>query len=180
MSVDLALRILRVAIGGLLCAHGTQKLFGWFGGGGLTGTRSMIQSQRMRPVWVWMWMAIFSEAGGGLFFALGLLNPLGSLGMIAAMGMAMFLVTWPRFWGYQNGIENNLLFLIPAVAVAIAGPGRYSLDAVLGLALPAPASFIIGLLLVAIGMGVALATRLPASKLTTSVDHALPRQPVRH
>ncbi len=180
MSLDLALLILRVAVGGLLCAHGTQKLLGWFGGDGLAGTHAMIQNQRMHPVWLWMWMAIFSEAGGGLFFALGLLNPLGSLGIIAAMCMAMILVTWPRFWGWQNGIEYNLLFLIPAVVVAIAGPGHYSLDTILGVVFPVPASFFIGLLLVAIGLGVALATRLPVSKRTAPVDRALPTQPVRH
>jgi putative oxidoreductase len=180
MSIDLALLILRVSFGGLMLAHGTQKLFGWFGGSGLDGTRAMIQSQRMRPVWMWMWMAILSEVGGGLSFALGFLNPLGVLGIIAAMCMAMILVTWPRFWGTQNGIEYNLLFIIPAVVEGIAGPGRYSLDAILGVVLPAPASFLIGLLLVAIGLGVALATRLPESKRTALADGVLPTQPVRN
>jgi len=166
MSIDLALLILRITIGGLIFAHGTQKLFGWFGGRGLAGTHAMIQRQRLRPTWLWMWLAIFSEAGGGLLFALGLLSPLGALGIIAAMLMAMILVTWPRFWGSQNGIEYNLLFVIPAIVEAVSGPGRYSLDALMGLMLPAPASFLVGLLLVLIGIGFALATRLPATSVS--------------
>lgn len=168
MSIDLALLILRVAVGGLMFAHGAQKLFGWFGGRGLTGTYGMMQKLRLRPAKLWAWMAILSEVGGGLLFVLGLLNPLGSLGLIATMLIAIILVTWPRFWGAQGGFEYNLLFIVPAVVEAISGPGHYSLDALLGLALPAPASFLIGLLLVAIGVGVALATRLPAENASSA------------
>ncbi len=170
MSIDLALLILRVGIGGLVLAHGTQKLFGWFGGGGLAGTHTMIQSLRLRPAWLWMWIAIFSEVGGGLSFALGLLNPLGALLIFAVMVMSMMLVSWPRFWGWQNGIEYNQLFMIPAIAVAISGPGHFSLDVALGLSLPVPLTFIIGMVLMKIGLVVALVTRLPASNRTAPVD----------
>ena len=178
MSIDLALLMLRVGIGGLVVAHGTQKLFGWFGGAGLAGTHTMIQGLRLRPAWLWMWIAIVSEVGGGLSFALGLLNPLGALGIFAVMLMSLILVSWPRFWGWQNGIEYNQLFMIPAIAVAISGPGHFSLDVALGLSLPAPLTLIIGMVLMKIGLVVALVTRLPASKRTAPVDRALPTQPV--
>ena len=178
MSIDLALLILRVGIGGLVLAHGTQKLFGWFGGGGLAGTHTMIQGLRLRPAWLWTWIAILSEVGGGLSFALGFLNPLGALLIFAVMVMSMILVSWPRFWGWQNGIEYNQLFMIPAIAVAISGSGHFSLDVALGLSLPVPLTFIIGMVLMKIGLVVALVTRLPASKQTAPVDAALPTQPV--
>ena len=173
MSIDLALLMLRVGIGGLMVAHGTQKLFGWFGGSGLAGTYTMMQDLGLRPAWLWMWMAIMSEVGGGLFFALGLLNPLGALGIFSAMVMTMILVSWPRFWAWQNGIEYNQLFMIPAIAVALSGPGHFSLDVVLGLSLPFPLTLIIGMVLMKIGLALALVTRLPASKRTAPVDHVV-------
>lgn len=172
MALDFALLLLRVCIGGFMCAHGSQKLFGWFGGRGLSGTLMMMQKQRLRPARFWMWMAILTEVGGGLLFVLGLLDPLGALGLIAAMLMAMVLVTWPRFWGSQGGIEYNLLFIIPALVEALAGPGRYSLDSVLGLALPEPLSFLVGLLLVVVGVVVAVMRREPVASETASPARA--------
>ncbi len=159
MAFNIGLLILRVTIGLFMCGHGTQKLFGWFGGRGMQGTFGMMSKMRLRPAYLWAWMAVLTEVGGGLLFVLGLLNPLGSLGLIAAMLMAMATVTWPRFWGSQGGIEYNLLFIIPALVEVFTGPGQYALDSALGFALPEPVSFLVGLLLVVIGVAVALSTR---------------------
>jgi hypothetical protein len=74
---------------------------------------------------------------------------------------------WPRFWAWENGIEYNQLFLIPAIAVTISGPDHFSLDAALGLSLPFPLTLIVGMVLMKIGLVVALLTRLPASKHST-------------
>ena len=144
-------------------AHGAQKLFGWFGGYGLAGTSAFFGSQlRLRPATFWTLLAGLSEAGGGLLLALGLLDPLGSLGIIAAMLMAIILAHWGRFWNTENGVEYQLVLIGAALAVAIGGPGAYSLGAALGVALPAPATFLVGLVLVLVGAAVAQATRAPA------------------
>jgi putative oxidoreductase len=163
MSYDLAALLLRLVIGGLMFGHGAQKLFGWFGGYGLAGTSGYFGGHlRLRPATFWTAMAGLAEAGGGLLLALGLLSPLGSLGVIAAMLMAIILVHWGQLWASNNGIEYHLVLLAAVTAVALAGPGAYSLDAALGIALPAPASFLVGLILVLVGVATALATRAPA------------------
>ena len=165
MTYDIGVLVLRLVVGGVMFAHGAQKLFGWFGGYGLAGTSGFFGGQlRLRPATFWTLLAGLSEAGGGLLLALGLLNPLGSLGIIAAMLMAIILAHWPRFWMSENGIEYHLVLIAAALAVAIGGPGAYSLDAALGVALPAPATFLVGLALVLVGVAVALATRAPAPR----------------
>ena len=163
MSYDVGVLVLRLVVGGVMFGHGAQKLFGWFGGYGLAGTSAFFGSQlRLRPATFWTLLAGLSEAGGGLLLALGLLDPLGSLGIIAAMLMAIILAHWGRFWNTENGVEYHLVLIAAALAVAIGGPGAYSLDAALGVALPAPASLLVGLALVLVGVAVALATRAPA------------------
>jgi putative oxidoreductase len=77
--------------------------------------------------------------------ALGLLNPIGSLGIVAAMLMAIVLVHWGRLWITENGTEYHLVLIASSLAVAIAGPGAFSLDAAFGIALPAPATLLVGL-----------------------------------
>ena len=92
MSYDLGVLILRLVVGGLMIGHGSQKLFGWFGGHGLAATSAYFGIQlRLRPAGFWTLLAGLTEAGGGLLFALGLLSPLGSLGVIAPMLIAIIL-----------------------------------------------------------------------------------------
>jgi putative oxidoreductase len=170
---DLGLLILRLIIGGLMFGHGAQKLFGWFGGYGLAGTSAFFESQlRLRPAKLWTVLAGLSEAGGGLLLALGLLNPLGSLGIVAAMLVAIIMVHWGRLWATENGIEYQLVLIAAALALALSGPGRLALDAVLNLALPEPAALLIGLLLVLVGIALALANRAPASAEAGAVPRA--------
>jgi putative oxidoreductase len=171
MSVDLGLLILRVFLGGFLMAHGAQKLFGWFGGHGIKGTTQFMgQHFRLRPAGIWTWLAALSEFGGGLLVVLGLLGPLGSLGIIAAMLMAIILGHPNHFFAQNRGMEYPLFLLVAAVTLAITGPGAYSLDNWFGLALPAPATFIVGLVLVLAGVGLALATREPLPQASEQPD----------
>jgi len=164
MSYDIGLLVLRLVVGGVMFGHGAQKLFGWFGGYGLAGTSGFMGSQfRLRPAMIWTLLAGLSEAGGGLLLALGLLGPLGPLVIIAAMLMAMILAHWPRFWNTDGGIEYHLVLIAAVLAVAIAGPGAYSLNAALGIVLPEPASLLVGLVLVVVGIAIALVTRAPAT-----------------
>ena len=163
MSYDFPVLLLRLATGALLFGHGTQTLFGWFGGPDFTATRATFAGHlRLRPATLWTVLAGLSEVGGVLLLATGFLSPLGSLAIIAAILISVLLVHWPRLWLADNGMEYPLVLMAVATAVATANPGAYSLDALLSIAFPAPTSFLIGLSLVLIGVLIALATRAPA------------------
>jgi putative oxidoreductase len=135
--LDLALLVLRLVTGGLLVGHGSQKLFGWFGGHGLRGTAGWLESIGLRPGRPWAIVAGLAEFGGGLLMALGLLSPLGSVGVIAAMTTAWRLAHAGKpIWVTSGGAELPLTNIAVALAVALAGPGAWSLDAALGLRVP--------------------------------------------
>ena len=158
--MDTALLLLRVVVGLYLIGHGTQKLFGWWGGSGITGFGANLGRMRFRPPRLWAVLAGLVEAGGGLLLALGLLSPLGSLGIIAAMLVATFTVHLGKgLFTTTGGPELPIINMAVSVAVAIAGPGRYSLDSWLGISLPEPAAGLVLAALTLLGVGVAFATR---------------------
>lgn len=158
------LLILRVVVGLTVAGHGAQKLFGWFGGSGLTGTRGMVTRLRFQPVELWTWALIFGEFGGGLLLALGLLSPLGSFAILGPMVVAIWVVHVPKgFWNTKGGLEFPLQIAAAAVALSITGPGAYSLDSLLRLALPEPATWIA----LAIGVIVAVAAGLGSRALSS-------------
>jgi putative oxidoreductase len=156
----------------VVAGHGSQKLFGWFGGPGLAGTSAWLGSMRMRPAGFWAVMAGLSEFGGGVLLALGFLNPLGSLGIVSAMLMAIILAHWPRFWAQNGGFEYPLVNLAAALGLAITGPGRYAVDSALGIAYSAPATLVVGLVLVLLGIATALGTRMPEQGTATAASPA--------
>jgi putative oxidoreductase len=165
MSIDIALLLIRAAVGLIVAAHGAQKLFGWFGGYGLGPTGSMMGAMMgLRPGVLWASLAGVSELGGGLALALGFLSPLGSVGVIAAMATATLLAHWPRFWVSDNGMELTVTNGLVALGIAIAGPGVYSVDAALGIALPQPASLIVGLAAALLGVVIATSTSAAARR----------------
>jgi putative oxidoreductase len=150
--LNLGLLILRLALGLTFIGHGGQKLFGWFGGQGLPGTNAMMERLGFRPTWFWGLLAALSEFGGGVLLALGLLAPLGSLGIMAAMMVAITRVHWLKgFWNSKGGFEFPLINLSSALALAVIGPGAYSLDAILGISLPEPGTLLIGVILIILG-----------------------------
>jgi putative oxidoreductase len=162
--MDVALLILRVVVGAYLFAHGAQKLLGWFGGPGLAGTEGFMGNMlRLRPARLWTLAAALSEFGGGLLLVLGLLSPLGSLGIAAAMITATLTAHAGKGWfNTAGGWELPLTNLAVAAAVGIAGPGAISLDHALKIALPEPAIGIAGAILVILGVATTLLTRAPA------------------
>src|SRR5829696_635912 len=129
--------IVSLVVGGLLAGHGAQKLFGWFGGPGLQGTTGWLESLRMRPATVWARMAGGSELAGGLLTMLGFLNPLGPIAGIGAMGMAWAKVHLGKpVWVTTGGAELPLTNIAVLTALSIAGPGKLSLDSLLGIRIP--------------------------------------------
>ncbi len=137
MSIAVGLLILRVVVGLVLAAHGSQKLFGWFGGPGFHGVTGWLQSQGFRPAWLWALLGGLGEFGGGLLLALGFLSPLGALGVFASMLMAVIKFHWKSgFWNTKHGYEYALVLALMALVVGITGPGSYSLDALLSINVP--------------------------------------------
>jgi putative oxidoreductase len=129
--------IVRLAQGSLMAGHGAQKLFGSFGGPGLEGTSGFMEMLGMRPGRPWAYVAGLSEFGGGVLTALGLLNPLGPLGVIGAMSMATRKAHWGKpIWVTEGGAELPLLNIAVSTALMIREPDRYSLDRILGIRLP--------------------------------------------
>ncbi len=132
--MDLALLVLRIVVGALFIGHGTQKLFGWFGGHGLDGTGGYFASLGFRPGRLSALLAGIGEAGGGLLVLLGLLTPLGAVGIIGVMTTASIAVHLPHgVWNSNGGYELPLVLIAVALLLATI-PGELSLDAALGLA----------------------------------------------
>ena len=129
-----ALVIIRLVMGSAMAAHGAQKLFGWFGGEGVQRIGAFMESIGFRPGTRFAILAGLSEFLGGILLVLGLLNPVGPALMIAVMLVAA--LTFHRGHGFFNlkgGAEIPVLYITGALVVALAGPGRYSVDHVLGL-----------------------------------------------
>jgi len=163
MLSDIGILLLRVTLGLTFMAHGSQKLFGWFKGGGWQGTTGMIAHMGLRPVWFWTLISSMSEFGGGLLIFLGFLSPLGSLGIIAAMLTAIIKVHWKAgFWNTNHGYEFPLINLVSALALGLTGPGHYALDSALGIVLPEPLVLIVGLVVVILGVVGQDLTKKPA------------------
>lgn len=132
--MSIGLLLLRLVVGLAFVAHGSQKLFGWFGGHGLAGTSQFFTMLGFPAGKRHAFMAGLAEAGGGLLLVLGLLTPLGTLAIVSAMLVAIITVHLPKgFFASNGGYELPLVMGTAAVALAFSGPGAYSLDAVLGI-----------------------------------------------
>jgi putative oxidoreductase len=124
------LLILRVIVGLLFAGHAMQKLAGWFGGHGIAGTGGFFESIGLKPGRLLALLAGLGELFGGLLFVLGLLTPAAAVLIVGTMLVAIFKVHGKNgLWVTQNGYEYNLVLLVIAVAIALTGPGAYSLDA---------------------------------------------------
>ena len=131
--MDSGILVLRLVLGLLMAAHGSQKLFGWFGGHGLAAVSGMFESLGFRPGRFFAPAAAISEVGSGLLVALGLFGPVGPALMLTVMIVAAVSVHWPNgLFAMSNGIEVPLLYGVGAAALALTGSGVFSLDALLG------------------------------------------------
>src|SRR5450759_2413679 len=147
MMTALGLLILRLGIGLIIAAHGAQKLFGVWGGPGMTKWAQSVQRLRIRPAQPWAWVAALSEFGGGL-------------AITGAMLVAIATVHLAKgFWASKGGFEFNLSLMVGAAALAFTGPGPYSLDGALRIHLPEPVSLIVGTIALIVGVTVTLASR---------------------
>ncbi len=158
--MDIALLVLRVVVGLYVAAHGAQKLFGWFGGGGINGTAGFFGGMLgFRPTKFWVVTDGLAEFGGGILTAIGLLGPIGPIGVGASMVTATLVVHWPKGpLAANGGYELTLTNLAGAVAVGVAGVGRYSLDHLMGITLPTWFSMVLAVLAL-VGVAISIVTR---------------------
>ena len=125
--------LLRLVVGGLFVGHGTQKLFGWFGGHGLDATAQGFEHLGMRPGRPNAIAAGGAEAGGGALLALGLETPFAASVLVATMLTAIQKVHGKNGpWLSNGGYEYNVVLIAAALALVEVGPGPLSLDARLG------------------------------------------------
>jgi putative oxidoreductase len=131
MNANLGRFLLRVTVGSIFVEHGTQKLFGWFGGHGLDGTGQFFESVGLKPGRRNAIVAGVAEAGGGALLALGLATPAAATSVGSVMVTALRTVVWRD--GIKVGTGGyEVLLLASAVALADSGPGAWSVDALLG------------------------------------------------
>lgn len=132
--MDTGLLVLRIVVGLLLVGHGTQKLFGWFGGGGLTGTAYNFRSVGYWPPRLMAGFAGVVELAGGAALAAGFMTPLAAAAVIGTMLNGAVAVHWRNgLWAIDNGYEYPLVIAAAAATLGFTGAGAASLDARLGL-----------------------------------------------
>lgn len=125
--------MLRIPLGLIFMAHGSQKLLGVFGGQGLTGTfRTFEEKMGIPPIFTLL--AIIAEFGGGFGILTGFLTRLSAAGISAVMLVAIYKIHWAHGFflnssaGHGHGIEYNIALLGMAFYLLIAGGGRWCLD----------------------------------------------------
>jgi putative oxidoreductase len=134
-TFSIGLLVVRVVIGLIMAAHGTQKLLGWFGGYGLKGTGEFFVQLGFQPGPAFAAAASLSEIVSGVLVALGFLGPIGPALMLSVMIVAAMTVHWEHgLFATNNGIELPLLYGAAAFGLALTGYGEYSLDALFGFA----------------------------------------------
>lgn len=133
-SLNTGLLLARLTLGLLMAAHGSQKLFGWFGGKGIVATAGFFDSIGFQPGRLFATVAAVTEIGSGLLVALGLLGPVGPALVISVMIVAAVSIHWKNgIFAAANGIELPLLYGVGALTLLLTGPGDFSLDAMMGL-----------------------------------------------
>jgi putative oxidoreductase len=168
--MDIGLLALRIVVGALFVAHGTQKLFGWFGGYGPQGTAGFMGSLRYRnPKMAALSAGVF-ETWAGVFLAAGFLTPLAAAAIIGVMVNAIVSAKWSS--GLFGGYELDLLYAVSVLALAFTGAGAYSVDAALSWDL-AGVTWGLGSLGLGVVIGAAvLASRSPAPPVTDVAEAA--------
>lgn len=172
--------LLRLLVGGFFIGHGTQKLFGWFGGNGLEGTAEGFEQLGLKPGKAHAALAGVAEAGGGAALALGLETPLAAAAITATMLTAIRTVHIKNGpWATNGGYEYNAVLIAVALTLAELGPGPISLDAArereragLGWALASAGAGAAG----ALGAYVATAAQPPILDASTNGGVASPSQ----
>lgn len=130
--MDTGLLILRLVVGFLVAGHGVQKVSFHLGGNGLAGGTEEFRRDGFRGGRLTALAAGTGQIGSGLFLAAGLLTPLAAMAAMGVMTVAA-TVKWPKgLWVQNDGYEYPLVLVVVSAALALTGPGRWSVDHALG------------------------------------------------
>jgi putative oxidoreductase len=154
-NADLALLVLRIAVGVVIAMHGFMKL-GWVGkGGSPAATAGFFENYfGFKPGIFWAWVSIVAESLGGILVVLGLFGPFPAAMVAADLVVVTIVAHVPKgFWSTDGGWEFPAPLAAGAFAIALLGNERYSLDYVLGLTYP---EALVGLWWIAMSVGVVL------------------------
>ena len=150
-SLALGLAAVRFCLGLATAAHGSQKLFGWFGGYGIAGTSGFFEQLGFQPGKAFAIAAGLSELVGGLLIVFGLFGAIGPMLVVSTMIVAILAVHAKNgFFGSGNGIEMPFLYAVAASAVAFASAGALSLDALFGITVTSRPEIVWALLVLAV------------------------------
>jgi len=176
--MDIGRLLVRLTIGGTFFVHGTQKLFGWFGGSGPDGTGQYFESLGLRPGRRNAIAAGSTEAGCGTLTVLGLATPLAAAGLSAVMITALRTAVWNEGFKPATG-EHEVLLAVAALALTETGPGAPSLDSVLGIERRGSAWTLVALGAAAAGSGIAIemGRRQPEAPAEPAEGHATSEPP---
>ncbi len=131
--MDIGMLLLRLLLAGILFAHATQKLFGWFQGPGVAKQAAVFEMLGLRPGRPMVVVAAVSELLGALLLALGFATPVGALAAAGTMTVAGLTTTLAKkvVWNTGGGGEYPFGLAGASVVLAFTGPGAYSVDAAL-------------------------------------------------
>lgn len=125
---SVGLLIIRLIFGLSFARHGTEKLFGWFGGHGIKGNAAFFESIGIKPGVPMAFLAGLGELLGGLFLAAGIFLPVAALLIVGPMIVAILTVTGKNGFAITaGGYEYNLAIMAVAIGILLTGPGAYVL-----------------------------------------------------
>jgi len=126
--IDIAVLILRLAVGVIFVAHGMQKLFGAFGGGGIDGLAKLLENIGLAAPVFWAWVAAIAEGAGGLFLLLGVVPRISAGMILIVMTVAIVKVHGSNgFFLRDGGFEYPFLILMNCATLMLIGSGKFSL-----------------------------------------------------
>ncbi len=129
---ELAPLVLRIALGVIFIVHGSQKLFGAFGGHGVAGLAMFLKQLGANPPILWAWIVTLVEFFGGLGVLFGLLTRWAALGLAVNMIVAIALVHGKNGFFNPGGYEFNLALIAMSLSLLFWGPGKVSLEGAFG------------------------------------------------
>jgi putative oxidoreductase len=131
-GTDVGLLLLRFAVGGVFFAHGMQKVFGMWGGPGITGFAQVLDGFGFTQTVTLAWVTGITELVAGAFVVLGVLTPLAATGLLAVMVNTVTLKAGNGFFvasaAGANAVELDVVLGLAAAALVLTGPGRIALD----------------------------------------------------
>ena len=126
--MNIAILVLRICLGAIFVGHGMQKVFGAFGGPGISGFSQMLSGLGFAPAVFWAYLAAYTELIGGLLIVFGICTRFAALFIFILIIVATLKVHLLKgFFMANGGFEYNLLIIGVCIALAVLGGGKFSI-----------------------------------------------------